>query len=64
MPEQERARLKEYVANAHSTGRKIRFWAAPDQPAAWKELAQAGVDLINTDDLTGLSAFLTAAPLP
>ena len=63
-PPKERAKLQELVRKTHEQRRQIRFWAAPDQPAAWKELAQAGVDLINTDDLTGLSAFLTAAPLP
>jgi len=41
----------------------IRFWATPDiagkeRDAVWTELLEAGVDLINTDDLTGLRAFL------
>jgi hypothetical protein len=66
MPEAERARLQQIVQTAHADGRRIRFWATPDAPgpqrdAVWRELLAAGVDHINTDDLAGLQAFLTAA---
>lgn len=57
----DRAKLRETVAAAHRQGRRLRFWGVPDQPFAWKELHDAGVDLINTDNLAGLRAFLTAA---
>jgi len=50
--------LKQFVQRAHQQGRRIRFWAAPDNPAGWRELQQAGVDLLNTDDLAGLREFL------
>jgi len=59
LPEAERARLRALVARAHGQGRRLRFWGAPDQPPVWKELFDAGVDLINTDNLPGLRAFLT-----
>jgi glycerophosphoryl diester phosphodiesterase len=36
----------------------VRFWATPESPAVWGELVDAGVDLINTDDLAGLREFL------
>lgn len=58
MPAAERAKLKEFVAAAHKHGRKVRFWAAPDKPAVWKELVDADVDLINTDLLDELKTFL------
>ncbi|GAG99451.1 unnamed protein product, partial [marine sediment metagenome] len=63
MPEEERAQLRLYVKDAHENGQLIRFWATPDKPgkerdAIWTELLEAGVDLINTDDLAGLRAFL------
>jgi hypothetical protein len=58
-PEAERLLLDRLVERAHQQGRRIRFWAAPDEPAAWKILYEAGVDLINTDDLSGLRDFLT-----
>jgi hypothetical protein len=46
------------VERAHQQGRRLRLWGAPDHIAAWKELLDAGVDLINTDDLEGLRDFL------
>jgi hypothetical protein len=63
MPEDERRRLADFVERAHAKGRLVRFWATPDRPspartALWRELLAAGVDLINTDDLTGLQEFL------
>lgn len=65
MPESERTKLRAFVATAHANGYRVRFWATPDQPgtardAVWTELADAGVDHINTDDLAGLQQFLTA----
>ena len=65
MPEAERERLRSIVATAHDSGYRVRFWATPDQPGAardalWAELVAAGVDHVNTDDLTGLREFLLA----
>jgi hypothetical protein len=57
-PDDERQKLRQYVQRAHQQGRCIRFWAAPDHPAGWREMQQAGVDLLNTDDLAGLQRFL------
>jgi len=54
----ERRKLRQLVGQAHQQGRRIRFWGAPDHPAGWSELQQAGVDLINTDDLPGLRNWL------
>jgi len=58
MPPEELDRLKHIVARAHQQGRRVRFWGAPDNPAAWRVLRAAGVDLINTDHLAGLGEFL------
>lgn len=58
MPESERAKLTKLIEAAHAKGRKIRFWATPDRESIWKVLKKAGVDLINTDNLVGLSAFV------
>ncbi|MEC3978567.1 phosphatidylinositol-specific phospholipase C/glycerophosphodiester phosphodiesterase family protein [Amycolatopsis sp. H20-H5] len=62
-PAAERARLHELVDRAHAAGQRIRFWATPDaagasRDALWRELADAGVDHLNTDDLSGLAVFL------
>lgn len=63
MPEKDRRQLEMYVQHAHENGQLIRFWATPDssgkeRKAVWTELQEAGVDLINTDDLGGLREFL------
>ena len=63
MPESERKKLHRIVETAHAQGRRVRFWATPDdhsraREAVWHELVSAGVDLINTDDLGGLQQFL------
>jgi len=62
LPDADRVRLREVVSLAHAQGRRIRFWAVPDQAFAWSELHDAGVDLINTDNLAGLRDFLTTLP--
>jgi glycerophosphoryl diester phosphodiesterase len=63
MPAAERTKLHDIVVTAHHAGYRVRFWATPDAPGAarealWSELAAAGVDHINTDDLHGLEDFL------
>ncbi len=62
LPEDEAARLRELVQKAHAQGRRIRFWAIPDNPAGWAAVTQAGVDLVNTDHLAELRQFLLANP--
>ncbi len=54
----ERKKLDDAVSRAHAHGRRIRFWATPETPEAWDVLRQAGVDMINTDNLAGLEKFL------
>ncbi len=60
LPE-ERNKLKEIVRRAHEKQRRVRFWATPDNEAIWRLLRDEQVDLINTDDLVGLSNFLAPA---
>jgi hypothetical protein len=61
MPTEEQQKLRQTVTKAHAQGRKVRFWATPDQPGMWKELLDAGVDLLNADDLAGLQKFLLSS---
>ena len=56
----ELSELKKLVEKAHAQGRKVRFWAVPDTQAGWSVMREAGVDLINTDNLAGLQKFLSA----
>jgi glycerophosphoryl diester phosphodiesterase len=57
-PGDEKEKLRNLVQQAHSEGRRIRFWATPEKNAVWRELRDAGIDLISTDDLAGLADFL------
>jgi len=59
MPAAMRARLSALVGEAHGKNRMLRFWNVPkDAPETWGPLLDAGVDLINTDDLKGLARFV------
>jgi hypothetical protein len=62
MPPAEKRELRRLANRAHEQRRRIRFWAAPDTPAAWNVLLEVGVDLINSDDLPGLRQFLLSRP--
>ncbi len=57
----ERMRLRTLVARAHRAGAAIRFWGMPDSPLVWQTLNEAGVDLINTDQLGELARFLRSS---
>lgn len=50
--------VKKVVDSVHGAGRPIRFWAAPDTMLAWKWQQQMQVDLIGTDKVEELAAFL------
>lgn len=58
LSDEERAKLRKMVKDVHARGAIIRFWATPERPYLWGELLDAGVDLINTDRLDQLRAFL------
>lgn len=58
LTESDRQRLRALVQRAHDQGRRIRFWGVQDQPYAWRELNEAGVDMLNTDRLADLRNFL------
>lgn len=59
----ELAKLREAVAKSHAAGRRIRFWATPENEKMWTVLQEAGVDHINTDQLARLQAFLLKQPV-
>ena len=62
LAEADRTKLRELVAKAHAQGRRIRFWGVQDKLFVWRELYADGVDLLNTDDLPGLSQYLHGQP--
>lgn len=58
MPAAELEKLRTLAGQVHQAGRRLRLWAAPDLPAAWQVQHEAQVDLINTDLLPDLAAWL------
>ncbi len=63
-PISEQSKLASLVTQAHLQGQLIRFWGNPDLPSYWKLARDNDVDLINTDNLAGLSEFLKSKPAP
>ena len=52
-------KLKRLAADVHAEGKRLRFWNLPKGgPGVWGPLLDAGVDLINTDDLPGLAGYV------
>jgi hypothetical protein len=58
MPAEEFEELVSITEQVHKEGKMIRFWATPDLESVWEVLLDAGVDVINVDDLEGLHDFL------
>lgn len=58
MPDEEHKKLLAIVQRAHDQGRRIRFWGLPWSPKVWPVIYEAGVDLINADNLPALERFL------
>ncbi len=58
LKEEEKNLLLSNIKKAHAQHKPVRFWAAPDNQAAWQQLMDIGVDYINTDQIEGLSSFL------
>jgi alkaline phosphatase len=54
----EQARIKFTIDSVHHANKTIRFWAAPDTEASWLKQMELGVDLIGTDLVDELGAFL------
>ncbi len=57
--EKDLRRVRDLATQVHAEGKKLRLWAIPDNILAWRELSNAGVDLINTDHLEALNRYLT-----
>jgi glycerophosphoryl diester phosphodiesterase len=49
LPDSDREKLKRMIRRAHDQKKMIRFWGAPDNANAWKQLRKVGVDVLNTD---------------
>ena len=50
--------VKHIIDSVHTTGKPIRFWAAPDTETSWKLQMKLRADLIGTDKINELGSFL------
>lgn len=57
LPDNARAKIEQLINDAHTQNKPFRFWATPDFKEAWMELVQLPLDVIGTDDVTGLYAY-------
>lgn len=58
LSETDQKNIEAAVSKAHAANKPVRFWAAPDMPAAWSLLMKLGVDYINTDKISEIAAYL------
>ncbi|TLV03334.1 alkaline phosphatase [Dyadobacter luticola] len=58
--EKDKKSIQDVIAQVHGQGKKIRFWATPDEINAWKMLMNLGIDYINTDHVEQLGTYLRA----
>lgn len=54
--------LSAAIRRSHALHLPVRFWDAPDFPAAWRTLETLKVDYINTDHIRELATWLDANP--
>lgn len=62
LPEAEQELLYATIKRAHDSGKKVRFWNAPDFLNSWYQYIDLGADFINTDDIPGLAQFFKQLP--
>lgn len=60
--EKDKKAVLKVVKQVHDQGKKIRFWATPDNINAWKTMMSFGVDFLNTDKVVQMGDYLRTAP--
>jgi hypothetical protein len=58
MPREEAEKLKNLILKTNQQGKKLRFWASPENENVWEMLIANDIGLIGTDQLERLSQFL------
>jgi len=59
MPINDQHKIRSLARKVHDEGKKLRLWGHPDNENTWTTLLTLGVDLINSDDLDGLSNYFS-----
>ncbi len=58
LPDSDKHVLMHVIDSVHRAGKKIRFWAAPDNENSWLKQIALSADFIGTDKIQTLSTFL------
>ena len=58
LPDSDIKVLTHVIDSVHTAGKKIRFWAAPDNENSWMTQMKLGADIIGTDKIQSLSEFM------
>jgi alkaline phosphatase len=58
LPAAQRDTMQQAIGHAHTLGKTVRFWGAPDNKSTWRQLMGLKVDYINTDKIKVLSDFM------
>ncbi|HZW70249.1 MAG TPA: phosphatidylinositol-specific phospholipase C/glycerophosphodiester phosphodiesterase family protein [Hanamia sp.] len=58
IPGNDKQKLLHVIDSVHQAGKKIRFWAAPDNQNSWLKQMELNVDLIGTDKIQELSEYI------
>jgi alkaline phosphatase len=62
IPVADKEKLEALVGKTHRLKKKLRLWNAPDNLNTWYTLIKLKVDLVNTDKIPQLAAFLRQLP--
>jgi alkaline phosphatase len=58
IPPDELSKLKKVIDDVHKVGKPVRFWGSPDHSNAWEAFVAMGIDIINSDHIDELAAYL------
>jgi alkaline phosphatase len=58
IPGSDLQKIKKVIDQAHAFEKPVRFWAAPEGPNAWEKFIGIGIDVLNSDNIEQLAAFL------
>jgi hypothetical protein len=50
--------IRAMINAVHIAGKRIRFWGAPDKPAAWEKLIALKADILSTDKIDELVSYI------
>ena len=58
LPQLDEKVLKSVINAIHASGKRVRFWAAPDNVASWRKLMELNADILSTDKIDELKELL------